>query len=59
MNRPHYHPWLLASTGRIYYRCRPFFTRQAARQWAMRRRVNPREALVLQCEESECAPKLA
>lgn len=57
-NRPHFHPWLLASTGRAYFRCRGFFTRQAARQWALRRRVYSHEIMVLACTDPQCKPAL-
>lgn len=57
-NRPHFHAWFLASTGRIWYwNKRGFFTRQAARQWAARRRPKGQH-MVLQCHNPACAPML-
>ena len=58
MNRPHYHAWMLAPTGRIYYFVkRGFHTRQAARQWAQRRKPKD-EFMVRQCECEKCRPPL-
>ena len=52
-NRPHFHPWLEARTGRMIYRLsRGFWTRQAARQWAKRHRPD-RPAVIRQCERPE------
>lgn len=58
-NRPHYHPWLMAATGRIFYRVtRGFFTRQAAHKYAARRQPDPDKRIVLKCWEEKCAPRL-
>ncbi|MCY4121308.1 MAG: hypothetical protein OXG72_10365 [Acidobacteria bacterium] len=58
-NRPHYHLWLMAATGRIFYRVgRSFHTRQAARQYGMRRQSAPERRIVLQCWNEECRPPL-
>ena len=60
-NRPHFHPWFLATTGRIFYKARAgdgFFTRQAAGQWAKRRQPDPARRLVLQCDVEACRPRL-
>lgn len=58
-NRPHYHLWLQAATGRIFYKVsRGFHTRQAARQYGMRRQPDAEKRLVLQCFDPRCAPKL-
>ena len=43
-NRPHFHVWLQAKTGRMFYKCRPFHTRQTAREWAMRRQAETEKA---------------
>ena len=57
-NRPHCHVWAEARTGRILYRlARPFWSRQAAGQWA-RRHYPDRETTIMKCERPECAPKL-
>lgn len=57
-NRPHYHVWLEARTGRMIYRlARGFFTRQAARQWALRHRPD-RKPIVRPCEDGKCRPRL-
>ena len=61
VNRPHFHIWLKARGGRIYYRlAKGFHTRQAAAQSSKRRyRDEPeRRPMILQCEEPGCAPKL-
>ena len=58
-NRPHYHVWFLAATGRAFFRTGPgFHTRQAAQQWARRRRSDGMEFMVRQCEIDKCKPKL-
>ena len=60
-NRAHYHVWVLARGGRIRYRlARPFWTRQAAHQWARRRYAGEpdRDPKIEQCWEAKCAPKL-
>ena len=57
-NRPHFHVWLQAKTGRMFYKCRPFHTRQTAREWAMRRQAESEKRLVLKCELDACRPKL-
>ncbi len=57
-NRPHFHVWLEARTGRMIYRlARGFHTRQAARQWAKRHRPD-RQTMVLQCTKQACRPRL-
>ena len=58
-NRPHFHVWLQAKTGRIFYKlARPYHTRQAARQAGMRRQHDPARRMVMQCADPKCAPKL-
>ena len=58
VNRPHYHVWAEARTGRMLYRlARAFHTRQAARQWA-KRWYPDRPCTVRECFKPECAPKL-
>ena len=58
-NRPHYHVWLRARTGRIYYRlARGFHTRQAASKYAQRRQPEPGWRMVIQCEDERCKPAL-
>lgn len=58
-NRPHYHVWLQAKTGRIFYKVtRGFHTRQAAAQWAKRRQTAPERRIVLKCELDACKPAL-
>ena len=57
-NRPHYHAWLMAATGRIFYKARAFHTRQAATQWAARRQPDPERRTVLRCWQPHCAPRL-
>ena len=44
-----YAVWLMASTGRIFYKVRShsFGTRQAAHSWAVRRQPDPRRRMVL------------
>lgn len=57
-NRPHFHIWVKARTGRMFYvLARAFHTRQAARQYANRHRPGV-EVMVLQCFERKCAPPL-
>ena len=58
LNKPHYHPWLMASTGRIFYKCAAKNSRQAARQWAMRRQPDPEKRDVRPCYDPRCQPKL-
>lgn len=58
-NRPHYHVWLKAATGRIFYRlARGFHTRQAAAQWARRRQPASDRRMVIQCTREKCKPPL-
>ena len=57
-NRPHFHIWLQASTGRAFFKGRAFHTRQAARQWALLRQPDPAKRLVLKCELEHCRPPL-
>ena len=58
-NRPHYHVWRKARTGRIFYILkRGFHTRQAARQWAVRRKLDQDSFMVLQCDCEKCRPPL-
>ncbi len=57
-NRSHFHVWLQAATGRMFYKCRAFHTRQPAREWAMRRQPDSAKRLVLKCELAACRPKL-
>ena len=57
-NRPHYHVWILARTGRIFYKLkRSFHTQPAATQWAKRNRPEAKR-MVLQCTCEKCKPKL-
>ena len=59
VNRPHYHVWNLASTGRAFFRLtRGFHTRQAARQYAKRRQSDSSQFMVLECRNPGCRPKL-
>jgi len=59
VNRPHYHVWYMAATGRAFFRlARGFHTRQAARQFAVRRQPDPKRRMVLECTNPACAPKL-
>ncbi|MCY4121861.1 MAG: hypothetical protein OXG72_13175 [Acidobacteria bacterium] len=57
-NRPHYHAWLMASTGRMFYKCRAFHTRQVASMWAKRRQPDPERRMVIACTLPECRPAL-
>ena len=58
-NKPHYHVWLLARTDKIFYKLAwPFNTRQAARQWAMRREPDGDRRIVIQCFKRHCGPKI-
>lgn len=58
-NRPHYHVWLRAATGRVFYVVRRgFHTRQAAQKFAARRQPDPQWRLVLQCHDDDCKPPL-
>ena len=58
-NRPHFHIWRLARTGRIFYVLkRGFHTRQAARQWAQRREKDQSRYMILQCDSEKCCPPL-
>lgn len=57
-NRPHFHVWRKAATGRAYFRlARGFHTSQAARQWAKRNRPDA-EHMVIACYDAACAPPL-
>ena len=57
-NRPHFHAWAKARTGRMIYRlARPFHTKQAARQWA-KRHYPDRKTMILQCDGEDCRPKV-
>lgn len=57
-NREHYHVWVLARGGRIFYRLRRgFWSGQAASQWA-RRHYPGREVTVRKCDDPACAPPL-
>ena len=58
-NRPHYHVWLLAASGRAWFRLggAAFWSRQAANQWCKRNKGG-RKWMVQQCEEPACAPRL-
>ena len=60
VNRPHYHVWLKARTGRIFYRLARGFhtTRQAASQWGKRRQPVAEKRMVLKCTAEKCRPKL-
>lgn len=60
-NRPHFHVWVKARSGRAYFRlAKGYWTRQAASQAAKRRYAGEpwRKPMVLHCEEERCAPKL-
>ena len=58
-NRPHYHVWLRARTGRIFYvLSRGFHTRQAAAKYGARRQPDSEKRMVLACEDERCKPKL-
>ena len=57
-NRPHFHVWAKARTGRIFYLiARGFHTSQAGRQWAKRNHAD-RETMVLKCDKEACRPPL-
>ena len=59
LNRPHFHVWRFASTGRAIFRLvRGFRTRQAARQFAIRRGIERDAFMVLQCSRVTCRPPL-
>ena len=58
LNRPHYHPWMMAATGRAMFRGRGFHTRQAATQWAKRRQPDGEKRTVLACYDSRCQPPM-
>ncbi|MCY4111647.1 MAG: hypothetical protein OXF96_06865 [Chloroflexi bacterium] len=58
LNRPHFHAWMMAATGRIFYKTRPFETRQAASQWAKRREPDPERRMVKACHDSRCQPPM-
>ena len=59
LNRPHYHVWLKARTGRIFYcLARGFQTRQAASQWGKRRQPDTDKRMTLRCTNEKCRPKL-
>lgn len=58
-NRPHYHVWRKARTGRIYYKLtRPFFRRQNARKYAVHRKWPNDTFMVIRCDDPRCAPTL-
>ena len=58
-NRPHFHVWRLAKTGRIFYQvARGFHTGQAARQWASRYENAPDRYMLRQCLDETCTPQL-
>ena len=57
-NRPHYHVWLKAKTGRIWYKlARSFNSHQAAVQWGKRNKPES-ERMSLKCEDVRCRPPL-
>ena len=57
-NRPHFHVWIKARSGTIFYKlAKGYHTSQAARQWA-KRNYPGQEQLVLKCEEPKCRPPL-
>ena len=56
-NRPHYHPWHTAPTGRAMFKQRARHTRQAARQWS-ERRIGKGNFIVLACSDERCKPPL-
>jgi hypothetical protein len=57
-NRPHFHLWKPAATGRALFRlARGFHSRQAASQYAKRHYPEHR-CMVLACERPECRPAL-
>ena len=58
LNRPHYHPWLMASTGRIFYKCRAFGTRQSAQRWAARKQPDKEKRIVQACYDPRCQPPI-
>ena len=56
-NRPHYHLWIKAKSGRMFYRLAyPYESRQAARQWGKRNKPDS-ECMALKCDRLRCAPK--
>ena len=58
-NRPHFHVWRMAKTGKIFYKlAKPHFTRQVAGKLARRLEPDPARRMVIQCDCPECAPKL-
>ena len=58
LNQPHYHPWLMATTGRIFYKCKARNTRQAAAQWAKRRQPDGERRMVIACHDPRCQPDI-
>ncbi len=58
-NRPHFHIWLQAKGGKIFYKlAKGYHTRQAAGQAGKRRQPDPEKRMVIQCDREECRPKL-
>jgi len=57
-NRPHFHVWIQARTGTMFYRlARGFDHAQTAKRWA-KRNYPGQPSLVLQCHKRRCAPPL-
>jgi len=58
-NRRYFDIWLLAESGRAWFRLGgpAFYTRQAARQWAKRNKPG-RRVMVLQSEDPKRRPRL-
>lgn len=58
-NRPHYHVWLLARGGRIFYKlATPYGARQSAQRAAKKRQRDAERRMIVQCWERKCAPRL-
>ena len=52
--KKHYHPWLMASTGTMFYKCRRRNTRPSAHKWAKLRQPDPHKRMVLECHDTQC-----
>ncbi|MCY3983273.1 MAG: hypothetical protein OXE85_05080 [Roseovarius sp.] len=58
-NRPHYHIWKKARTGRIFYRIAAPCTHRQSAQRAVKKLGLPRDqVMVLECRDPKCAPKI-
>ena len=54
----HYHTWHMAYGGKALFRVeRVFNTHQAARQWSLRRMLNPELFTVRRCTDERCTTR--